>query len=86
MAVNGQVHAPAALPPAEVLGNNWIRGWAGPRRLDNEGTGWEDGWAPDVWKMKGPVNKPGRPQTSGKWRDRMGGWVGPRRLDNEGTG
>jgi hypothetical protein len=34
MEVSGQLHAPAALPPAkETPGTHWIGGWVGPRTV-----------------------------------------------------
>ena len=31
MGVDGQLHAPAALPPGKRAGTHCIRGWVGPR-------------------------------------------------------
>jgi hypothetical protein len=35
MDVNGQLHAPAALPPGEAPGAHWIGGWVGPKAVLN---------------------------------------------------
>jgi hypothetical protein len=35
--VNGQLHAPEALPPGKTLGTYWTGGWVGPQSRSGRG-------------------------------------------------